>query len=364
MPVARVRHFLVVGGETSHDDLAALAAATFLAARIRSEPASGRWQLAVTRHTRVTELGPGSAEFPLAGKDEFSHAARAYAVDTLRERTAPPHFPLPDRDRVAERFGDGIPHREERRIIDWLIAVARRARGAVVLNTTGENSIADGPTYAVIRPDPEANVDRLLISPVWLTPEAAAHVCGRVAHGAYLAAGSQEWAGPAAWAEEADQIPSVLGAAARARLHEAIDALDVAALTAPEVLDGYAVVIPMAPTVPADPAGLTTPNSSSALAVPAVDPDREAEPAIVVEVSACEVLPVALRDEDRLRAGCIEYRITWAASDEELVHAGDLTAELRQERTEARRLIQSVTAALRHAAGGYVLDQDGFFAGP
>ncbi|WP_265520162.1 hypothetical protein [Oerskovia flava] len=112
----------------------------------------------------VTVVGP----FPLTAPqtqalDLASATAEIYAVtlDEPRDRSGPVQ-PVDDRDGLGRVFADGWPSETELGVVRWMIAAARRAGGAVVI---------DGRTH--LTPDPSASVDLTLFSAQALDPQSA-----------------------------------------------------------------------------------------------------------------------------------------------------------------------------------------------
>src|SRR5699024_3048335 len=97
-----------------------------------------------------------------------------------RERGEPP-FSLGDRDGIGRAFPQGLPEREEGRIVTWMVAAARRLGGVLRVDVgglwdTGAAPAGTGPrpgTGVVLTPDAETCVDMSVYSRVWLEPDAA-----------------------------------------------------------------------------------------------------------------------------------------------------------------------------------------------
>src|SRR5690625_4078483 len=86
-----------------------------------------------------------------------------FSVHTPRERGEPPFMGLPERTGISRACPSGLPIRDEGRVLNWAIAVARRLGGALRIV----------PSNTVLRPDIESSVDLTVLSPVWLEPAAA-----------------------------------------------------------------------------------------------------------------------------------------------------------------------------------------------
>src|SRR5699024_10397061 len=183
---------------------------------------------------RVEETMRASLDLP-------AWAVTAMLLRCPVDRAAPVPPELRGLGGLLDAFPDGEPVGLERRVLDHLLAQARRLGGALRVAGTG----------TVIVPDPASAVDLTVHTTVWLEPQACARVLGRVL------AGLQP-VGPVAPRtpvppdrSRADVSPQRARAAAeldageRAWLHAEADALDAAMLAQPQVLDGYAHVAPV-----------------------------------------------------------------------------------------------------------------------
>ncbi|MCL2423176.1 MAG: hypothetical protein FWD11_04675, partial [Micrococcales bacterium] len=120
-----------------------------------------------------------------------------WLADCPRERGGPPFPGTGDREGLARAFPDGLPVREEERVVLWLIAAARRLGGAVRVNDSG----------AVLVPDPDSAVDLSLLTTRWPSAhEVLAHV-RRAAPRAHLA--GDGYAQPWSYDPHSNGVPQV-----------------------------------------------------------------------------------------------------------------------------------------------------------
>ncbi|PWD50902.1 hypothetical protein C8046_09800 [Serinibacter arcticus] len=192
------------------------------------------------RHSRATLTGPWSidAARDALGLPDWASTAFVVDVDPERSPAAPPHpggyGPLLD------AFGPHHPEGLERQVLDVAHACARRLAGALRV-TSG----------AVVEPDPASAVDLAVHAPLWLDPDALAHVLEGALPGIELLPGAE---------------------AVHAEGHH---------------LDGYG----------------------------ATWHDGEAGDHVVVEVEAAEVLAPALRTAAWTAGGVITYHLRWLDGD-------------------------------------------------
>jgi hypothetical protein len=124
-------------------------------------------QMRLSRHSRLSSgaaLDPADAA-ALEVPDWVRHAI---VIDCPRDRqpTPPPDW-FADADGLHEAFPDGMPDREEERMLSLMLSVASRLHTGVRL--------ADEPGLPtrVIIPDPEAKVDLYIYSSYWMEPPVA-----------------------------------------------------------------------------------------------------------------------------------------------------------------------------------------------
>ncbi|MDR1295019.1 MAG: hypothetical protein LBK59_08715 [Bifidobacteriaceae bacterium] len=264
---------------------------------------------------------------------------RAFVATTLRERGDPPFPGASDPSGIARAFPDALPIREEARVVDWLLAAARRLGGAVRLDHWG----------MVLIPRADAAIDLTVYSNLWLEPDAALTVVRSVAPEFRLAMDTHAWNGPAG-AEtrtvgaHADQVRAIspwpvhasnaLSDAGRRILHSEADAHDAAALSRNPVLDRYAVVA-----------------------------DFGAAGTAWLEVCGGGA-PPALRTVAWTELGVVAYALRWdpANPDDRLVEFPSRAQ--RAERAAAARTLGRLALAVYSATGIEILDADGFPVDP
>ena len=305
-------------------------------------PPPGVGVLRLSRHTTLTGPYTVSAE-EAAGLGLPSSTAVAYDVACTRERGERP-YPGGDRDGLKRAFPDGMPVREEERVLLWLVAAARRLGGAV---RTGERG-------TVLVPDVDSAVNLTVWADHWIEPHELLAVVQRVAHRARPADGGSAWQGPMAGAGRLgahvpEGLPEPGGAGLRAaldaggvrdehkrrRLHAEADAFDAHMLANPPEATGFAVVV-----------------------------DLEVDGMVVVEVSEEEVVPPLLRDLPWTQQGAIAYRVRWEPFLLEELEAERPGLTHRVARGRAVPVVHAITRAVHGAVGGEIADEAEFLVAP
>lgn len=312
-PDARSRHLLVLRVGTTPEALAELARARFAAARW--EPGEGPSAddgaprvLRLSRHS--TLAGPfavGRAESMDLQLPAWGEVA--WVVRAPRERGEPPWDVGGDRDGLKRVFAAGEPVRDEARVVEWLVDVARHLEGAVRFGDPG----------AVVVPDPLAEVDVTVFAGVWLEPDAALQVARRVAPQSRLATEPHGWAGPAPVdLRELGVAPQP--AAEREALHASADESDLQAVQAPDELDGYGIEI-----------------------------DLDIDGVISLEAYGETDPPSAVVGEPWAAHGVVAYRVAWFWDDDDEAHAERPPMHLRVARGRAAPLVEALVRALADA---------------
>ncbi|WNB85742.1 hypothetical protein [Cellulomonas sp. ATA003] len=339
-PRLATRHLLALPDDVAADEVEALAVSRFLGARwdtpvpataprgrAARDPLAGVGVLRLSRHSSAA--GP----FALAPDDAARlglppGAATAYLISAPRERGEPP-YPGGDRDGLKRAFPDGMPVRDEERVLRWLVDAARRLGGAV--------RVADGA--AVLAPDPAGATDLTVYSAVRLEPGAALAVVQRVVPGARLAMDAVPWTGPRPDALPVDAPVPAIGERVRRRVQERAAAWDAEALAAPDPLDGYGIEVV-----------------------------QDADGVVVVEAGSdaggVAVLPVALRGLTWPADGVATYRVRWEPADDEEAEQENPPAAHRAARDRAQPVVAAVARALYAAVGGEVMDAAEFLVEP
>jgi hypothetical protein len=333
-PEVTERHLLLLPAGVGAGEVEALAVSRFPAAcwddedRVstgrRSRGTSEPRALRLSRHSRL--VGPyGLAPGDAAGLGVAASYVSVFVAQTPHERGEPP-YPGGDRDGLNRAFPDGVPVRDEERVAQWLVAVARRLGGAVLIAGSG----------VVLAPEPEAAIDLTVFSDVWLEPAAALVVMQRVSVRARLAMDAEPWSGPPAGTGQRS-VPGVAGLddAERRNLHAEADAYDFAALSAPDELSGYGV-----------------------------QADLGIDGLLVLEVSGEEVVPLAISTLPWAAQGAIAYRVRWDAPDFRELELERPSFTHRVARGRARPLISALTREVYRAVGGEVTDAAEFLIDP
>lgn len=334
--IRRARHFLVLPADVEVDEVELLALSRFPSAQWEVEPApvaGGRGvlepgALRISRHTVL--VGPYASGPRTRGESARGENAAGCTFDVIcpRERGDAPFPGVDDPDGVFAAFAQGMPVRDEGRVINWLVAVSRRLAATLLLDGT-----------QVINPEADAHPDLTVYSDVWLAPEAALATVRSVEPRAVFAPGGQDWAGPPSDVA-ARELPSgvELPQEVRAQLHEAADHVDMAALSAEPQLSGYAIHV-----------------------------DLGVDGLIAIEIGGEEALPMSLLGLPWAEAGAVAYRARWFAHDDEhelLGGGAGVALGHRISRGRAVRHLNAVVRALHGVTGGEALDHDDFLIHP
>lgn len=355
----QARHLIAVPADVTVDELEVLAMSRFTATRwdrtpadilpgdVTSAPQGPRAKgnepgvLRISRHATLT--GPYAPHG--RGFDVGLPPGNALLFDVVchRERGEPP-FSLGDRDGIGRAFPQGLPEREEGRLVTWLVAAARRLRGVLRVDVGGlwdaePTSGTPGPrpgTGVVLTPDAEATVDMSLYSRVWLEPEAALATVRPLHSRTRLATEGVEWGGPPAGIADKPLYPGEkMDPRRRRQLHAAADEYDIAALRGPKVLHGYGLLIELG-----------------------------VDGIVAVEVAGEEHLPPVLRGLPWTADGAVRYRIHWEAPDQVEANQEQPGMEHRVARKRAAELVTRIVGVLYEAAGGEIADEDEFLVNP
>lgn len=178
-PTVRTRHVLALPPNVVPDELEVLAVSRFGRASWDQEtpeekkPRTGILP-AVTAALGIRKVAPVMARLRLGRRTALvgpyqlttvsavalglpASSDTAWLAEGPRERGEPPFPGTGDREGLARAFPEGLPIREEERVVLWLIAAARRLGGAVRVNDTG----------VVLTPDPDGAVDLSLLTTRW-----------------------------------------------------------------------------------------------------------------------------------------------------------------------------------------------------
>lgn len=324
-------HLLGLGHDGSPEDLLALASDRFSAAALL--PGSDRepGRLRLSRHSEL--IGPylvDAATRSAVGLPPTVH--QAWCVRCPRERGARPWPGGGDRYGIARAFPDGLPVREEDRVVQWLVAAARRLGGVLVVAGSG----------ATLSPEPESAVDLTVWSDRWVEPAALLTAVRRAAPSAHLSSDDAvEWQGPAVTADAVDifrgapvpggqGIDEVLSRAGladdalRAWVHAEADAYDAAMLAAPPSSDRFGVVA-----------------------------DLGADGTLLVEAGPEEIRPPAAE-----RAGAtVAYLVHWEPLDPEENERERPSFDQKVARRRAAEVVRAAARSVQTLVGGVVVDE-------
>jgi len=363
-PGLRSRHLLALPEGVEPDEVEVLAASRFLNARWvepagdtptqRSRPLTAAFGLRVSgarpaaRLLRLSRHSTLTGPYAVAPEDAVSLGLPASTVTVFdvacsRERGERP-YPGGDRHGLKRAFPEGLPVREEERVLLWLVAAARRLGGAV---RTGETGV-------VLVPDMESAIDLTVFTDRWVEPAEALAMVQRVAPRARLSVASREWNGPMAGAgrEEGHVVAGmpepggtglrdalrehgVLDADERRRLMMEAAAFDELMLAAPPAAESFGVLV-----------------------------DLGVDGTVYVEVSEETDLPPLLRGLPWTQDRVVAYRVRWEPLLIEELEVERPSLEHRVARTRAAPVIQAVARALHAAVGGEIADEADFLIDP
>lgn len=307
-------HILALPAGITSETIELLARSRFTAARPDGDG------IRLSRHSNISPLEVDTHHLRAAKVP--SDLPVTWLARTPRERGEAPTPGLSDRTGISRACADGMPIRDEARVLQWLVAVARRLGGAVRVVPSGE----------VLRPDVESSVDLTVISHIWLDPGATLKVVSGALPRATFDdippwSGPVRFDGPVAGAEALD-------AEYRERLHERADAFDAQELAKQYVSEKYSV-----------------------------GADLEVDGRIDVFISLVEDMPPALRDVWEGHTA-ISYEVRWTPENFGVLELEKLPLHLRVARKRALGLVARAARAIHQAIGGDIVDDDRFVVDP
>ena len=366
-PGLRDRHVLALPPDVAEDEVEVLAVSRIANARWEERPQDtlqprgiiGPMTAALgiravgsatipTRTLRLARLSTLNGPYRVETGDAVSlglptTATLAYVLVCPRERGEKP-YPGGDRDGLKRAFPHGMPIREEERVLQWMVAAARRLGGSV---RTGENGI-------VLTPDVDSAIDLTVLSDSWLEPAEALAVVQSVLPRARLSEATSTWTGPAAgvgrdaggrpgWVAEAGgrglsaalERYGVDDEAERQRLMDEASAYDELMLAVPPVPEAYGVLV-----------------------------DLGHDGMLSVEAGVETTLPPLMRDLPWTRNGVVAYRVHWEPPFIEELEAERPSFEHRVARSRAAPLVQAVARVVHAAIGGEIADEADFLVDP
>ncbi|MDR1633991.1 MAG: hypothetical protein LBS27_03510 [Bifidobacteriaceae bacterium] len=342
--LAETHHLLVLAPDIDVTEIAILASTRWRGVeREMGEITLSRYSSLFGPYTVGAGLGP-SLGLPRG-------LNQAWMATTLTERGDRPFPGSLDPAGVSRAFPTGLPVREERRVVDFLVAAARRLGGVVRFHGSG----------VMVAPVPDGALDLTVYSPLWLEPEAALATARSVVPLFDLAINWHSFA-PVAPADETsdsfDQwpdsgsgafpeglqgqaaheggagsggLPGDLSATRLAELHAHADQRDQAALAQQPSLDRYALAADLGP------AG-----------------------GLVIEISGVDRPPLALREVDWAAEGAVAYNVRWIPDDPKHLLMEFPPADHCRARSQMATLLASLARIIHHTVGGEVLDADAF----
>ena len=200
-----------------------------------------------------------------------------WTARTLRERWDAPLPGQTDPHGFYRVFADGMPDREERRVLDLLIGLARRHGGSLLVD-------AGTGTPSPLPVDPLGRLDLRVLSPVALDPHQVLAAVVRSEPTARLATEGYEFVPDPMRDDDLPDLVRQMGRHDRAEATAYSQVHDEKALAAPDLLDAFAVE--------ADLGGLGT---------------------LVVEARAEDDVPALVREREW--PDVIAYEVRWHASD-------------------------------------------------
>ncbi|GEL48360.1 hypothetical protein CHO01_34760 [Cellulomonas hominis] len=344
------RHLLVLPDGVAPDEVEVLAASRFPSARWERPPRipSGRRASGaargpapqatpgVLRVGRLSTLtGPYAVEPEQVARWGLpTDSEVAWVVDCPRERAEQPPFGG-DRDGLRRAFGTSGPVREEGRVVQWLVAAARRLGGAVRV----ESGI-------VLEPDMDAALDLTVLTDRWVEPRTVLAAARRVEPRARLEGdpvgapdAAPDAAGPAlagaALAAREEAGVGIADVAERRRLHAEADAFDAHMRAHPPASEAFGVQI-----------------------------DLGVDGIVVVEVAAELDVPVVLAALDWAQGEVVAYRVRWEAPDVEQLESERPSLPHRVARGRAARVVRGVAREVHAEVGGEIADMAGFLVDP
>lgn len=329
-------HLLALPGDVGAVEVEALAGswfprATWLAERSLQLAAD----VVLTGPWSVADGDRGALHLP-------ADAPQVFLLRCPVQRGGPPPEELVHETGLTGAFREGVPVGVEGEALAFLLAAARRLGGALRVAGSG----------AVLDPDPDADVNLWVHSPVWLDPAALLVVCGAVLPSLRLAVEPEAATEPATEPEPATApepadgsgdhkgVPPVaageeLDAGERAWLHAEASAFDEVALAQPPVLRAYGAVADL------DDGGM-----------------------LEIAVEGEEVVPLVLQGLDWAQHGVVVYLLRWWPGEESALVDAEPSEELRAVRARVRALVERIAVALHTAAGGEITDESGFLVDP
>jgi hypothetical protein len=154
--LAKTHHLMALGADIEPEEVVLLACTRWRG--VRQEMG----EVTLSRYSSL--FGPYQVSPAVGAALELPRALnRAWLATTLTERGDRPLLRALDPTGVARAFPNGLPVREEGRVVDFMVAAARRLGG--VVRFYGSN--------VMVAPVPDAALDLAVYSSLWMEPDAA-----------------------------------------------------------------------------------------------------------------------------------------------------------------------------------------------
>ena len=316
--VARRHHVLGLTRDVNEGELWALARTRFRSARWVD---GDERVLRVSRHSALH--GPYEPGPDVLREVGFPRGVRCLIrVECPRERGEPPWPGTEDPAGLWRAFPDGLPVRDEERLVDWAVGVARYVGGSV--------RIAD--RAVTLTPDPDSSIDVTVYSDAWLEPERGLELARGLSSRARLTTEGAAWNGPPSGVgEHAFPGTEVIDDNLRRQLHAEAAAFDTWALAMPDVLDGYGVEL-----------------------------DLGMDGLLCLEATSDRELPLLVANEPWGKEGVIAYRVRWVPPEFEELYVEKPSMPHRVARGRAKEIAHRLARAVHEAVGGIAANDDGF----
>ncbi|ADG73065.1 conserved hypothetical protein [Cellulomonas flavigena DSM 20109] len=366
-PTLADRHLLALPEGVEPDEIEVLAASRFRGVRWEDAPETqtrtgvlpavtaafgirsvGRQAPRPARVLRLARLSTIAGPYAVDTQDAIALGLPAstvmvWVLDAPRERGERP-WPGGDRDGLKRAFPDGLPVREEERVLTWLVAAARRLGGAVRTQTG-----------AILTPDPDAATDLTVLTDRWIEPEEVLAIVQAVQPRAYLSVATPgSWTGPTGLAGRTSQ--GAVGGAPESGGSGLRTALELHGVQDPDERRRL-----MAEADAYDRLMLAEPPPAEAFGVLV---DLGVDGMLAAEVAACEQLPPLMDDLPWTKAGVVAYRVRWEPFEIEQIELEKPSFEHRVARSRSAPLIAQVAKALHAVVGGEVADEADFLVDP
>lgn len=256
----------------------------------------------------------------LSGPRRDLHDQVVWTARTLRERRDPPWPGQTDPHGLYRVFADGMPDREERRVLDLLLGLARRCGGSLLVDAGSDHPVP-------LEVDRLGRIDLRVLSPVALDPHQVLAATRSHEPSARLMTDGVEFVPDPMRDEDLPEVVRQMSAHDRAEAAAYSDEHDRRALAEPDSLDAYAVEVRLG--------GLG---------------------ALVVEAHAEDDPPPVLRE--RRWADVIAYEVLWVPADPAQAETDHPDEGFRAARVAVRPRLRAVARAVAELAPGEVLDSD------